>query len=164
MTGHGAKFGRKKEAAIAALLTQRNIEEAARTVNVSARTLRRWMQLPEFQAEYLQARQDVVRQTNAPLQQNSGVALSVLLKLTVDPTTPASVRSCNARYIVDRGNKSVEKESWEAIAARMAAYESAQQPEPPVSPSKRKAGPSGRPRTLLEQPTSSEKESECVKI
>ena len=30
MTGHGAKFGRKKEEAIAALLTQRNVEEAAR--------------------------------------------------------------------------------------------------------------------------------------
>ena len=36
MTGHGSKFGRKKEEAIAALLTQRNIEEAAR---VTATTL-----------------------------------------------------------------------------------------------------------------------------
>jgi hypothetical protein len=27
MTGHGAKFGRKKEDAILALLTQRNLEE-----------------------------------------------------------------------------------------------------------------------------------------
>jgi hypothetical protein len=26
MTGHGAKFGRKREEAIAALLTQRNVE------------------------------------------------------------------------------------------------------------------------------------------
>jgi hypothetical protein len=30
MTGHGAKFGRKKEEAIVALLTTRTIEEAAR--------------------------------------------------------------------------------------------------------------------------------------
>ena len=29
MKGHGAKFGRKKEEAIVALLTQRNIDEAA---------------------------------------------------------------------------------------------------------------------------------------
>ena len=29
MTGHGAKFGRKQEAAILALLTQKNTEEAA---------------------------------------------------------------------------------------------------------------------------------------
>jgi hypothetical protein len=27
MTGHGAKFGRKQEEAIAALLTQRNVDE-----------------------------------------------------------------------------------------------------------------------------------------
>ena len=32
MKGHGTKFGRKKEAAIAALLTHRNIEEAAKAV------------------------------------------------------------------------------------------------------------------------------------
>jgi len=30
MTGHGSKFGRKREEAIAALLTQRNVEDAAR--------------------------------------------------------------------------------------------------------------------------------------
>ncbi len=30
MRGHGTKFGRKKEAAIAALLTQRNLEKAHR--------------------------------------------------------------------------------------------------------------------------------------
>jgi hypothetical protein len=35
MLGHGAKFGRKKEEAIAALLSQRNIEEAARAINVA---------------------------------------------------------------------------------------------------------------------------------
>ena len=34
MIGHGAKFGRKKEAAVAALLTARNTEEAARAVGI----------------------------------------------------------------------------------------------------------------------------------
>ena len=42
MTGHGAKFGRKKEEAIAALLTHRNVEEAARAVGISTPTLIRW--------------------------------------------------------------------------------------------------------------------------
>jgi hypothetical protein len=35
MTGHGAKFGRKQEEAIAALLVQKNIDEAARAAGVS---------------------------------------------------------------------------------------------------------------------------------
>ncbi len=39
MKGHGTKFGRKKEAAIAALLTHRNIEEAAKAVGISSPTL-----------------------------------------------------------------------------------------------------------------------------
>jgi hypothetical protein len=39
MKGHGTKFGRKKEEAIAALLTQRNIEEAAKTIGIAPNTL-----------------------------------------------------------------------------------------------------------------------------
>jgi hypothetical protein len=38
MTGHGSKFGGKMEAAIAALLSQRNHEEAAVAAGVSKRT------------------------------------------------------------------------------------------------------------------------------
>jgi hypothetical protein len=39
MNGHGAKFGRKMEAAVAALLTQRNVEDAARSVGITTQTL-----------------------------------------------------------------------------------------------------------------------------
>jgi len=46
-TGHGSKFGRKKEDAIAALLTQRNVEEAARVAGIGTRTLIRWLKIPE---------------------------------------------------------------------------------------------------------------------
>jgi hypothetical protein len=41
MTGHGAKFGRKMEAAIAALLTRQSIEDAARVAGIAEKTLRR---------------------------------------------------------------------------------------------------------------------------
>ena len=41
MTGHGAKFGRKKEDAIAALFTHRTIEEAARSLNIATKMLLR---------------------------------------------------------------------------------------------------------------------------
>ena len=56
MTGHGAKFGRQKEEAIVALLTHRTIEEAARAVNVSTKTLLRWQKEPEFDSAYRAAR------------------------------------------------------------------------------------------------------------
>ena len=49
-------LGRKQEDAIAALLTQRNIEEAAKAAGISARTLLRWLKLAEFQTAYREAR------------------------------------------------------------------------------------------------------------
>jgi transposase-like protein len=42
MKAPGGKFGRKKEEAITALLTQRNIEEAAKAAGIGANTLLRW--------------------------------------------------------------------------------------------------------------------------
>jgi hypothetical protein len=91
MTGHGAKFGRKKEEAIAALLSQRNMEEAARVVGISAKTLSRWLKLPEFQEAYRQARGEAINQSTARLQQAAGPAVSTLMKimLTADAPTGA---------------------------------------------------------------------------
>ena len=113
MTGHGTKYGRKKEQAIAALLTQRSPEEAAKSIDISPKTLKRWMRQPEFQAEYLQARRDVVHQTNARIQQNSGAAAAVLLKLMADSTTPASVRARAALGLLEQANRSLLLEDLE---------------------------------------------------
>src|ERR1700691_2521752 len=92
MKGHGNKFGRKKEAAIAALLAEKNHADAARVVGIDLSTLKRWLRLPEFIEEWRRARWEVVEQGYARVQQNTGVAGSVLLKLMVDPATPASGR------------------------------------------------------------------------
>src|SRR5258708_7357933 len=90
MTGHGEKFGREKEEAIAALLTQPSVEHAARSIGVSTRTLLRWLKVPEFQTAYRQARRAAFSQSVARLQQASGAAVSTLLKVMVDQATPAS--------------------------------------------------------------------------
>jgi hypothetical protein len=92
MAGHGSKFGQKKEAAIAALLSQRNHEEAARAAGVSKRTLNRWLKMQEFQSAYLEARRAAMFQANARLQQASSAAVSTLVKVMVDASTPASAR------------------------------------------------------------------------
>src|SRR6202140_889544 len=55
--GHGSKWVRKKAEAIAALLSQPNVEEAARVAGISAQTLYRGMKMPEFEAAYSEARQ-----------------------------------------------------------------------------------------------------------
>src|SRR5258706_936374 len=93
MLGHGAKFGRKKEEAIVALLSHRSIEEAARAVDVAPNTLLRWLKDPEFEAAYRNARRTAFSQSIARLQQMSGAAVATLGKLMVDPSTPASTRA-----------------------------------------------------------------------
>jgi hypothetical protein len=122
VAGHGSKFGQKKEAAIAALLSQRNHEEAARASGVSKRTLNRWLKMPEFQSAYLDARRAAMFQANARLQQASSAAVSTLVKVMVDPSTPASARVRAADCILGRGNQGLESEDYDI---RLAALERA---------------------------------------
>jgi hypothetical protein len=119
MVGHGQKLSRKKEQAIAALLSQRGIEEAAHAAGIGVTTLRRWLRLPEFQAEYLQARREVVQQVNARIQQNAGAAAAVLFKLMADPITPASVRERCAECLLNHATKTFTIEDLEARLAEL---------------------------------------------
>jgi transposase-like protein len=120
MKAPGGKFGRKKEAAIAALLTQRNIDEAARSVGIGANTLLRWLKVPEFQAAYREARRAAFGQSIARLQQGTSAATTTLLKTMIDPNTPASVKVRAAEAILTHAAKSIEIED---IEARVAALE-----------------------------------------
>ncbi len=122
MTRHGAKFERKAEQAIAALLTRPNIEDAARVVGVGEKTLRRWLQEPQFKARYLQARRDSVRQATARMQQATGAAGTTILKLMTDANAPPAVRLRAAQCVYEIANKGVELED---IEGRVAALEAA---------------------------------------
>jgi transposase-like protein len=65
MKGHGAKFTRKKEEAVAALLSHKSVEEAARAVDVNPNTLLRWLGVPEFRDAYRKARREAVHRSVA---------------------------------------------------------------------------------------------------
>ena len=114
MIGHGAKFGRKQEEAIAALLTQRNVEEAARTAGIGVSTLLRWLKLPEFNRAYREARRAAFGQATARLQQATSAAATTLLKIMVDPNAPASTRVRAAESILNQAAKANEGEDIEA--------------------------------------------------
>ena len=119
MMGHGTKFGRKKEEAIAALLSQRNIEEAARFVNIGTKTLLRWLQLPEFDRAYREARRAAFSQSIARLQQASSAAAATLLKIMVDPTAPAASRIRAADSVLGHAAKAIEIEDIEARVSEL---------------------------------------------
>jgi hypothetical protein len=119
MAGHGEKFGRKKEEAIAALLTQRNVDEAARTAGIGTRTLLRWLKIPEFAAAYREARRQAFGQSIARLQQATSAAAATLLKIMVDPSAPASVRVRAADSVFNHAAKAIEIEDIEARVSEL---------------------------------------------
>jgi hypothetical protein len=122
MKGHGSKFGRKKEAAISALLTQRTFEDAARTAGIGVSTLLRWQKDPEFDDAFRAARRAAYGQATARLQQGSSAAATTLLKLMLDANTPPSTRARAAESVLSQGAKAIELED---VGARLAALERA---------------------------------------
>jgi len=119
MKGHGSKFSQKMEQAVAAMLTQRNLEEAARSVDISAPTLLRWQKLPEFQTAYREARRAAYGQAIARLQQGTSAAATTLLKTLIDPATPASVKVRAAEAIFNHAAKAIEIEDIEVRVSEL---------------------------------------------
>jgi hypothetical protein len=119
MKGHGTKFGRKKEEAIAALLSHRTLDEAARAVGIAPNTLLRWQQEPEFDKAYRKARRAAFGQCTARLQQASSAAVSAVLKVMVDPNAPASTRLRAADIVLAHAAKAIEIEDIEARVSEL---------------------------------------------
>jgi len=99
--------------AIAALLTQRNIEEAAKLVGISPSTLLSWMKQPAFEAAYRTARRGAFSQSIARLQQATSAAVSTLLKIMIDPNSPTSTRVRAADSVLNHAAKAIEIEDIE---------------------------------------------------
>jgi hypothetical protein len=114
------KFPRKQEDAIAALLTHRTIEEAAKATGIGLRTMLRWLKIPEFDNSYRDARRAAFGQTIARLQQGASAAASTLMKVMIDPATSPSVRVRAADSILDHARHGIEVED---IAVRVSALE-----------------------------------------
>jgi hypothetical protein len=128
MKGHGTKFSHKMEQAIAALLSQRNHEEAARVAGIGVATLLRWQKLPEFQTAYRQARREAFGQSIARLQQGTSAAATTLLKTMIDANTPASVKVRAAEAIFNHAAKAIEIEDIEARVSELERAAEASKP------------------------------------
>src|SRR5437879_1994699 len=122
MTGHGSKFGRKKEETIAALFSQRNIEEAARVARTGTKTLFRWLRMPEFQDAYRQARREAYSQSIARLHPTSSAAVSTLLQIMVDRRRRRASRVRAADRVLEHTAKAIETDD---IGARVSELDRA---------------------------------------
>ena len=111
MKGHGEKFTRKQEEALAALLSEQTIAAAAEKVGIGEVTLWRWLKRDDFLAAYRAARRQVMEKSMAQLQQSSWAASTTLLKLLASPSD--SVRLRAATEILNQGNKGLETLDFE---------------------------------------------------
>lgn len=108
--GHGEKLSRKHEQAIAALLTNSTISQAAQEVGVGQVTLWRWMKNPEFLEAYREIKNQAVGQAITKLQKASGEAVETLRTIMLDTESPIPSRVTAAKSIIEMALKAVEIE------------------------------------------------------
>jgi len=112
LTNGKTKMSRKMEAAIAALLTNSTIGEAAAVVGIHEQTLWRWLQDPDFQKTYQDAKRQAVAQAQAiaRLQQVSGKAVDALEEIMLDREAKDTARVTAAKTVLETALKAVEVE------------------------------------------------------
>ena len=113
MIGHGCKFSRKKEAAIAAIISERTLGEAAHVTGVSTKTLQRWQKIPEFQDQLRETRRELNRQNMLRMQQSSPAAVVTILKVMTDNAVPPAVKLKAANLVLAYAHHGVQQEDIE---------------------------------------------------
>jgi hypothetical protein len=106
MAGHGEKQSRKREQAIAALLSEPTVEAAAKQAKVAERTLRGWLKEPAFNREYREARRQIVEGAVCRLQQTMIMAVLTLNRNLTCGLPATEVRA--AQVILEQSVKAVE--------------------------------------------------------
>ena len=119
MVGHGAKFLQKMDQAIAALLSCKNVEGAARAVGIGTNTLLRWIREPEFEAAFREARRFVHSQALGRLQEASGAAATTILKIMLDPNAPAGHRLRAAEDVLEHAARTSDLEDLKDRVAKL---------------------------------------------
>jgi len=122
MTGHGEKFERRKELAIAALLAAPTLAEAAQVCGVSERTLRRWSQDEMFAQRYRRERTRMLESAVNLLRTKSMVAVETLAEVADNKQSPAGARVSAARSLVELAIKGVEMQDLEARLAELEEF------------------------------------------
>ncbi|MHB2018692.1 MAG: hypothetical protein ACYCW6_17225 [Candidatus Xenobia bacterium] len=118
VTDSESKAERRYDLAIAALLTEPSLRDAATKAGVSERTLFRWQQTPLFRERFAAARRETVRQAIAKLQAISSKAVETLEAVMDDPEAPATAKVAAAKEILGTSIKAVEMEALEERLGR----------------------------------------------
>ncbi len=99
----------KKQKALVALLTQPTKEKAAAAAGITSKTLRSYLDDPEFQAEYKKAFAGLVEDATRKVQQTLDPAVAVLREIMEDSDENGQVRVSAARSVLEYGLKMTEQ-------------------------------------------------------
>ena len=122
MTGHGEKRSRKGELAMAALLTSKSIGEAAASVGIGERTLRRWLAEPAFRDRFVEMRREFVFRAFTNIQAAMPRAVDALVAMLDDASTiTPAVRVAAARLVIEKGLAVFEAEELLARIQKLEA-------------------------------------------
>jgi hypothetical protein len=157
--GHSAKFSRKMEEAVAALVAHRTVDEAARAVNISPPTLYRWRKIPAFQAAYRESRQAIVTEATGRLQQASATAVTILLKVMYDAGAARTARLKAADRVLSyiKGTSRIEE-----IGARLLAVKRSREASKPEGLGKADGAARGSTRRAGEGAKCDRKREEAI--
>jgi phage terminase small subunit len=100
--GKDGQLTTRQRRAIDALLTSRNVTDAAYKAHVSRRTLTGWLALPHFQAELKAASAEVVDATIRRLSDATGTAVDVLTGAMLSVLSAESVKVNAANIVLQR--------------------------------------------------------------
>lgn len=98
----------RKEKALAALLTYPTKEKAAEAAGITSKTLRRYLQDPEFQERYKNAFSGLVGDAANTAKQSLFPALECLRRIMQDGACNAQVRVYAARTLLEYGLRLTE--------------------------------------------------------
>lgn len=112
----------KKQKALVALLTQPTKEKAAAAAGITSKTLRGYLDDPEFQTEYRKVFTELVEDATRKVQQTLDPAVAVLREIMEDRDETGQVRVTAARSVLEYGLKMTETTD---ILARLNELETA---------------------------------------
>jgi hypothetical protein len=99
--------------AIAAMLETTTIRAAAQRGHINERTLRRWTHDPVFQAQYREARRELIKGAIHTLLHHTASATDTLVAIMQDPEAPATARVSAARAILGFVLRSLSEDDTE---------------------------------------------------
>lgn len=109
------------EQIIAALLQHGTIKDAAAAVGVKPRTIYDRMQTREFRAEYMEAKNDIIRKAVFSINHKLSAAIDAVCEIMTDKETSPAVRLQAAQTIINNASKFAERLTRDEYQSREAA-------------------------------------------